>query len=41
MKKEIRETVNSLSRTDEKALKRRRKKKQRQLDNKYTRQERQ
>ena len=31
MPKEIRETVNSLSRNDEKAMKKRRRKKQRQL----------
>jgi hypothetical protein len=34
MGKEIHETVNSLSRTDEKAMKKRRRKKQRQLDRK-------
>ena len=41
MKKEIHKIVNSLSRTEEKALKKRREKKQRQLSKKYTRQERQ
>mgnify|MGYP003663996609 FL=1 len=34
MPKEIHETVNSLSRKDEKAMKKRRRKKQRQLDRK-------
>jgi len=34
MPKEIHETVNSLSRNDEKAMKKRRRKKQRQLDRK-------
>ena len=41
MKKEIHKIVNSLSRAEEKALKKRREKKQRQLNKKYTRQERQ
>ena len=38
MKKEVRETVNSLSRNDEKAMKKRREKKQRQLNKKLERQ---
>ncbi len=38
MKKEVHETVNSLSRNDEKAMKKRREKKQRQLNKKLERQ---